>query len=227
MILDTYRPVETPEGVELQLRTAGPVPRALAWGIDFLIRGAVYYGLMLTVLTLGNFGVGLLLISIFLLEWFYPVLFEVLRQGQTPGKRVLGIYVVEDNGAPVGWGPAVVRNLLRAVDFLPLFYGFGLVSVLLSKDFKRLGDIAAGTRVVYREVAPGASTIPEYAPVPPPMPLEIDEQRAVIAFAERVPRLTESRAAELAEILTPQLRLGGTAAIQRLNQMANWLVGRR
>jgi uncharacterized RDD family membrane protein YckC len=227
LILDTYRPVETPEGVELQMRAAGPVVRALAWGIDFLIRGAIYYGLGITLAVLGRFGIGLFLIAIFLLEWFYPVLFEVLRQGQTPGKQVMGIYVAQDNGAPVGWGPAMIRNLLRAVDFLPVFYGFGLISVLLSKDFKRLGDIAAGTRVVYREAPGRAAAIPEYAPVAPVLPLNIDEQRAVIAFAERAPRLTETRAAELAEILTPLLRLGGTSAIQRLNQVANWLVGRR
>jgi uncharacterized RDD family membrane protein YckC len=226
-MLDTFRPIETPEGVELQLRVAGPVVRALAWAIDFGIRVVVDLALAMGLTMLGTFGIGILLIMIFLLEWFYPVVFEVYRQGQTPGKRAMGIRVVNDDGTPVGWGAAMVRNLLRAVDFLPMLYGFGLVSMLLNGDFKRLGDLAAGTRVVYREVPAVTTAIPDARPTAPAVRLSVEEQRAVIAFAERVPRLTEVRAEELAEVLAPVTQLRGVAAIQRLNQMANWLIGKR
>lgn len=227
MILDTHRAIETPEGVELQLRVAGPVVRALAWLIDFLIRLAVYYAGLMAFATFGNFGIGLFLVLIFLLEWFYPVAFEVYRQGRTPGKQVMGIQVVNDNGTPVSWGPAMVRNLLRAVDFLPLFYGFGLSSMLMNRDFKRLGDLAAGTQVVYREAVQVAAAVPAATPQAFPLPLRLEEQRAVIAYAERLPRLTDERAEELADILTPLTRLAGRPAMARLVQTANWLLGKR
>lgn len=227
MILDTHRAIETPEGVELQLRVAGPVARALAWLIDFLIRLAVYYAGMMALVSFGNFGFGVFLILIFLLEWLYPVVFEVYHQGRTPGKQVMGIQVVSDNGTPVGWGAATVRNLLRVVDFLPLFYGVGLMSMLMNRDFKRLGDLAAGTRVVYRAADQVSSAVPAAPPQAFPLPLRLDEQRAVIAYAERLPRLTDERAEELADILTPVIRLAGRPAMERLVQTANWLLGKR
>lgn len=226
-MLDTYREVETPEGVELQLRAAGPVARALAFVIDLLLRGVILVLLSISLSIVGNFGMGLFLIAVFMMEWFYPVLFEVYRQGETPGKRMLGLRVLNDNGTPVGWGPSLVRNLLRAVDFLPSFYGFGLASMLLSRDFKRLGDHAAGTIVVYQDRGLRNVAIPDLPAFAPPLNLNLAEQRAVITFAERSQRLTDSRSEELADLLTPLTGVQGRPGIQRLYQMANWLVGKR
>ena len=226
-MLDTYREVETPEGVELQLRAAGPVARALAFVIDLLLRGVILILLSISLSIVGNFGMGLFLIVVFMMEWFYPVLFEVYRQGETPGKRMMGLRVLNDNGTPVGWGPSLVRNLLRAVDFLPSFYGFGLSSMLLSRDFKRLGDHAAGTIVVYQDRGLRNVAIPDLPAFAPPLNLNLAEQRAVITFAERSQRLTDSRSEELADLLTPLTGVQGRPGIQRLYQMANWLVGKR
>ena len=226
-MLDTYREVETPEGVELQLRAAGPVARALAFVIDLLLRGVILVLLSISLSIVGNFGMGLFLIVVFMMEWFYPVLFEVYRQGETPGKRMMGLRVLNDNGTPVGWGPSLVRNLLRAVDFLPSFYGFGLASMLLSRDFKRLGDHAAGTIVVYQDRGLRNVAIPDLPAFAPPLNLNLAEQRAVITFAERSQRLTDSRSEELADLLTPLTGVQGRPGIQRLYQMANWLVGKR
>ena len=226
-MLDTYREIETPEGVELQLRAAGPVARALAFVIDLMLRGVVLMLLSIGLSIVGTFGMGLFLIVMFLMEWFYPVLFEVYRQGETPGKRMLGLRVLNDNGTPVGWGPSLVRNLLRAVDFLPSFYGFGLASMLLSRDFKRLGDLAAGTIVVYQDRGLRNVAIPDLPAFAPPLNLNLVEQRAVITFAERSQRLTDSRSEELADLLTPLTGVEGRPGIQRLYQMANWLVGKR
>ena len=108
-------------------------------------------GLGMLLPLLGGAGMGLWLILMFLMEWFYPVLFEVLARGQTVGKMALGIRVLCDDGTPVGWYQSTVRNFLKFVDFLPVLYGAGLLSMLLQKDFKRLGDLAAGTLVVYAE----------------------------------------------------------------------------
>ena len=94
-----------------------------------------------------------MLILFFALEWLYPVAFELSRWGATPGKRVMGLKVVMDSGLPITPAASFTRNLLRVADFLPMLYGFALASMLIRKDFKRLGDIAAATLVVYRTAA--------------------------------------------------------------------------
>ena len=127
--LDTLRSITTPEGVELNLRLAGPVPRACAWVIDLGLRVVVLIVLSIVLGQLGRFGMGLLLICAFLLEWLYPAVCELKLDGSTPGKKWMGLRVVNDDGTPLTVSAAFVRNLLRAVDFLPLMYGFGLAIV--------------------------------------------------------------------------------------------------
>jgi len=227
-MLDTGRRIATPEGIELSLRLAGPVPRALAWALDLAIRLAVLLVGSMVLSQLGNFGVGAFLLGWFLLEWLFPAWCEVSWGGATPGKKALGLVVLHDDGTPVRWPAAVARNLLRAIDFLPFAYGFGLVAMLASRDFKRLGDLVAGTVVVYREEKVRGFKIPPAPALAPPAPLTLAEQRAVLDFAERSPGLTEERAAELAELARPLVgTLQGPAATERLVRIANHLVGRR
>ena len=225
-LLDTYHEVETPEGVEFQLPVAGPVVRSLAWGIDTLIRFGIYILLGMTLPKIGNVGIGVMLILLFLIEWFYPVLFEVYRHGATPGKRWLGLCVVNDDGTPVGWSGSMVRNLLRFVDFLPFFYGAGLVSMLASTDSKRLGDLAAGTRVVYRERPSRLAAVRDGKAILPVVPLQIDEQRAVVDFAGRLDQLSKERSLELAAIVAPLVTRNTTNSAASLVGIANWLLGR-
>ena len=231
MRLDTRRSVETPEGVRLELRPAGPVPRFAAFAIDLGIRLAVYAILGYLTSLVGNLGMGLFLIALFLLEWFYPVVFELSLAGATPGKSVMGIAVVQDSGLPVSVGASITRNLLRFVDFLPLLYGFGILSMLLTADFKRLGDLAAGTIVVYREKRAIVRKLPEALPVAPDRPLAAETQLALIALAERSPRLTVERLDELlalavkASDIDPSNVRNGMR--QRVFGMAQWLMGRR
>lgn len=225
-MLDTARRIATPEGIELTLRLAGPVPRALAWLLDFLIRAALLIVLMIVLAPLGRVGWAGVLLAWFFLEWLFPAWCEVYWNGQTPGKRSLGIAVLNDDGTPVRWPAALARNLLRAVDFLPFCYGFGLATMLLNRDFKRLGDLAANTLVVYREAAPRGFMIPPAAPLAPAQALSVPEQRAILDFAERVPGLTAERAEELAALTRPLVGAGAGAA-ERLVRVANFLVGRR
>lgn len=217
--LDTAYTFETPEGVDLGLRIAGPVPRALAWAIDAAIRYAVVFGLSLVVFSLAKLGMGVFLVVLFLLEWLYPVYFEVTR-GATPGKKALGLVVLHDNGTPVGWTASLIRNLLRVVDFFPVLYATGLASVLISRQFKRLGDLAAGTLVVYAEQGRAAAEIPQAEPLPLPVAVSVDEQRALLDFAERSGTLAPARVAELAEILTGQ---HGAQAVHTVHGYACWL----
>lgn len=225
-MLDTSRHIGTPEGIELTLRLAGPVPRALAWLIDFAIRVGALLVFAIVVGPFGNLGQAAFLLAWFLLEWLFPAWCEAQWNGQTPGKMALGIAVLNDDGTPVRWPAALARNLLRAVDFLPFFYGFGLATMLINRDFKRLGDLAANTLVAYREAAPRGSAVPPAEPLAPPLPLTVAEQRAVLEFAERAPGLTSERAEELAELAQPLVGAGVDAA-RRLVRMANFLVGRR
>ena len=228
-MLDTTRSIETPEGIELTLQVAGPAIRALAWAIDFGIRFIIYLILLLILSNLGDFGIGLLLILIFLLEWFYPVLFEVYKQGATPGKRKMKIKVLHEIGTPVNWSAAMIRNLLRIVDFLPFFYGFGLMTMLFNQDFKRIGDLAAGTVVIYEEelLLREKAGIPDEPPLTIPVTLGLEEQQAIINFADRAQQLSKERSIELANIVAPLTGETGEAAIKRLYQFANGLIGIR
>ncbi len=224
-MLDTLSPVETPEGIELGLHLAGPLPRMLAWMIDAIIRFAMLYALALGLSLLGAFGVGMLLIAVFLLEWLYPVAFELLMEGQTIGKRALGLRVLCDDATPVALSASVLRNLLRAVDFMPVFYGLGVTVMLSNRSFQRLGDLAAGTVVVYVERPRRRDTLPAAAPLAPPVALTAEEQQALIAFAERLRELSPERARELAALAGP-LGIGRAPPTpERLVRFANWLAG--
>ena len=227
-MLDTTRRVATPEGIELTLHLAGPVPRALAWTLDLFIRVGIVVVVMIPALQLGRMGWGIVLITAFFVEWLLPAWFEAAWRGQTIGKRALGLVVLNDDGTPVRWPAALTRNLLRAADFLPFFYGLGLVAMLANRDFKRLGDLAAGTVVVYQpERRVAAKKIPEAPAVVPPIPLQLAEQRALLELAERSASLTKERLEELAELPTPLVgNLDGERAAARLLGMANYISGR-
>jgi uncharacterized RDD family membrane protein YckC len=227
-MLDTARRIATPEGIELELRLAGPVPRAAAWALDLLLRVAILILAYMVLGALGGFGTGAFLLVWFFLEWLFPAWCEVNWAGATPGKKALGLAVLHDDGTPVGWPAALARNLLRAIDFLPLFYGIGFLTMVMNRDFKRLGDLAAGTIVVYREAKPRGFQVPEGAPLAPAVALTLPEQRAILDFAERAHGLTAERAEELAAI--PRGLVGGAsgpAASERLIRIANFLVGRK
>src|SRR5688572_1927499 len=229
--LDTLRSITTPEGVELNLRLAGPVPRACAWAIDLAVRAVIMILLFVVLTPLGGVGFGVFLIAVFALEWIYPALCEVYLNGATPGKKAMGLRVVNDDGTPVQMAAAMIRNLLRAADFLPVLYGAGLVSMLVNREFKRLGDLVAQTVVVYRDEPRAGVSIPVAAPAPPPEPLSVQEARAILDCAERVPELTPERVDELAQIAEPLIGGGAPGATsasarERLLGVANHLVGR-
>ena len=224
-LLDTRYQVETPEGIDLILRPAGLVARALAFAIDLLIRGALLAVLFAVLALLGQFGMGLGTILLFLVTWWYMVLFEVLNQGRSPGKQLMGLRVIHDDGTPIGWAASLTRNLLRFVDMLPFAYTLGILSCLNHPAFKRLGDIAAGTLVVYRDNAPTAPELPQAEPIRAPFGMSLSEQRALLSFAERAQSLSSARRQELASILAEPLQVPAEQAEQQIHGIARGLLG--
>jgi hypothetical protein len=167
---------------------------------------------------------------LFALEWLYPIAFELTPGGATPGKRVLGLKVVIDNGLPVTPAAAVTRNLLRAADFLPFAYGFAAVSMLVRTDCKRLGDVAAGTLVVHDPPPAAKVSIVAGEAVVPARPLSPEDQAAIVALASRAPRLTAERLDELAElaaVVSGDAGRSGPAVTRRVLGVARWILGQR
>ncbi|MET0054826.1 MAG: RDD family protein [Candidatus Thiodiazotropha sp. 6PLUC10] len=221
--LDTLRWYEIPEGVMLQFRLAGPVVRACAWAIDALLRSVIYIVLAVVLSLFGGLGGGVMLIGLFLIEWFYPVVFE-LHNGATPGKRAMGILVIQENGTPVTPSASVIRNLLRSADFLPFLYAVGLIAMLSNRGFQRLGDLAAGTLVVYRDQIKERVTPSNAPPLKPPLNLSEDEQLVLLSFAERGGELSEERRQELANLISQQTGLEGAEAVAAMTAYANWIL---
>ncbi|MEJ7810560.1 MAG: stage II sporulation protein M [Gemmatimonadaceae bacterium] len=170
--------VETPEQVVFSYTLAGVGSRAAAAALDYLILSGVLAALYLLLAIGGGALVARRLVSeeaggwlyavlslaLFAIQWGYFVFFEAFADGQTPGKRQLGLRVVQDGGYSVSLAASAVRNLIRILDMQPaVFYGVGIVSAGISRSGKRLGDLVAGT-VVVRErstaVAPALGMAP-------------------------------------------------------------------
>jgi uncharacterized RDD family membrane protein YckC len=229
-LLDTVVAAETPEGILLELRPAGLSARCYAFVLDWLVRLVVVYVAGMATAVMGGVGVGFWLILFFALEWFYPVVFELGRSGATPGKKVMGLKVVMDNGLPVTPAASFTRNLLRVADFLPLCYGFAIVSMLVRRDCKRLGDLAAATLVVHQPRAAPKVRLETVTPVPPSRVLAPRDQAALVSLAARAPTLTAERLDELAAIAAPaagEAPHADPAITRRVLGVAVWLMGRR
>ncbi len=241
--LDTLQKIEIGEGVEIRLRLAGPAIRATALLIDYLIKAGVLIGVAILAAMFGGgiaalsdqevgSGVtyGIMGLAGFSLEWIYMIAFEYSRWGATPGKRLMGLKVTRTSGAPITLQQAVVRNMLRFVDMLPIGGGFGLASCLITRRFQRLGDLAAGTVVIYAEARQAAieevdPVVAEAAIHRPMAALTREEQRAVVTFAERAPEWSGERQIELANHAQGLAKVRGPEAVSRLLGMARWIRG--
>jgi uncharacterized RDD family membrane protein YckC len=155
--------IDTPENVTFDYDVAGINSRFLAALVDtaliFLSQGLVVGVILLVVLLALDtnifedelFGWALAILGIlsFLFLWGYYIFFEILWNGQTPGKRWVGLRVIRMDGTPITASEAVIRNLVRIIDLLPSGYGVGVVTMFISANSRRVGDLAAGTLVVH------------------------------------------------------------------------------
>jgi uncharacterized RDD family membrane protein YckC len=181
--------VLTPERVSLEYGIAGIGSRGGATMLDTLIQCVALFvvaaaglgaaGAMS--LATGRFTTVILLavtaLGLFAIATGYFMLFEILWNGQTPGKRALGLRVIRESGYPIRPVDSVIRNLVRVVDWLPLFYGLGVLLMLFNGRSKRLGDFAAGTIVVREGTRRALSSL---APAPEPA---MDMADAPVALA--------------------------------------------
>lgn len=232
-MIDTLKSVSLPEGAEITLRLAGPLPRALAWFLDFMLRLMATATLPAVFAWLGKAGQGAYFVAIFAMWELYPILFEALWNGATPGKKALNIAVVNADGTPLRWPAAILRNVLRAADMLPIGYMVGLTSMAMDRQFRRLGDLAAATIVIHRDAGTARSPARKREarparPMAPAVALTALEQRAVLDFAERRATWSAERGEELAGLAVPLVAgLEGPAAVARLESVAAALVERR
>lgn len=135
--------------------------------------------------------------------------------------------MLNSDGTPVGWSSSMLRNILRTVDFLPLFYGLGFVSMLMNDSFQRLGDLAADTIVVYHNNSAALPEIPQHAAIKSAYDLNLKEQQAIIRYAERSKQLSDERLNELAEMLNPMDMPEHKMSKDKLLGIANGLIGRK
>src|SRR5262245_3186106 len=124
--LDTVVSAETPEGIVIELRPAGITARFYAYLVDMLVRMVALSVIAGFTGPMGGVGLALVFICAFALEWLYPVFFELSSWAATPGKRMLGLKTVMDNGLPITPAASLARNLLRVADFLPMAFGFAV-----------------------------------------------------------------------------------------------------
>ncbi len=166
--LDSRIAIVTPENIAFHYRLAGPFRRLIAYGIDLGLRILVTVGLFILLAFSGalgtGVGIGLLLVAWFIISWFYGGLFETFWSGQTPGKWLMRLRVLTHDGQPINALQAVLRNILRAVDAMPVvplpwlegamhipIYSLGLVTMAMTDRYQRWGDLACGTMVVVED----------------------------------------------------------------------------
>ena len=154
--------VDSVTGVELTLPVAGPGARSYAFIVDWLIRAILFvawYGIAALIynrrwsfsapLSPDAKWFVLVVTPAAVMYFLYHFVLEVAMRGRTPGKRIAGIHIVTRAGNPPGVGALLTRNVFRLVDSLPLLYGVGLITTLVTRDGVRIGDMAAGTLLAY------------------------------------------------------------------------------
>jgi uncharacterized RDD family membrane protein YckC len=194
--------IDTPENVTFSYEIAGIGSRFLAALVDTLLLGlleVIVIGTALLIflqLNRSNSGValvgsgsevsmwalGILTFIAFWFFWGYYIFFEIFWNGQTPGKRFIGLRVIRMDGTPVTFSEVVIRNLVRTLDLLPMAYGVGVITMFINSKSCRLGDLAARTVVVLDspaslhhtpiQVQNELSMLRRNAPLPADFPLE-------------------------------------------------------
>jgi len=208
--LDPSLKALTPEGIEFVLFPVGLPVRTIAFAIDTIIQYLIIFTIYIAFeLFLFSMGFWIFFLLMFCVNWFYHVIFELAFKGQSIGKRIMGIRVVKNDGSPVDPSSSFLRNLMRFADTFFFFYPIAYICIASSKGFRRIGDWAGGTLVVYSSMAKNtvrnslSKTLKKFEPVNPPRPISQNEKQAILMFARRYSLLGEARANEIARVYAP------------------------
>jgi uncharacterized RDD family membrane protein YckC len=225
--MDRTLEVRTPESIAFNYELAGLGSRFLALTVDLAIQILTLVVLVVGVVLVArvshgsivraaasnklaeSVGLAIAIAVLFIVLFGYFIVFEALWNGQTPGKKLLGLRVVRDGGYPIDFGASLIRNLIRVGEQLIGFYALAAVSALLSPENKRLGDHAAGTIVVRdaRLASPRTLAEPPAEPVYAPTAYLSGEERGLIKrFLDRRDALSADRRKELAAQLASRIR---------------------
>lgn len=225
--------IDTPEQVALEMPLAGLGSRFLALFCDTLIQGIVYFVVIMAMAfivprslewdTASKWLIAVVIIFFFILYWGYFTIFETVWKGQTPGKRIVGIRVIKETGRAITPFEAAARNLVRAVDQIPGFYGVAVVCAFFDKRNRRLGDFVAGTVVVHdrheSESQPFYNMKSDAAPAVETGELSVRELEIIEAFLARrldmTPDLRNATARKLAD------KIGEKISVPREARPAN------
>ena len=221
--------IDTPEQVHLEFVLAGLGSRFMAILLDTVIQFAGFMVLVILssiflavhIIPAGTstWAVALWILVFFCVYWGYFAVFEVLWKGQTPGKRWAGIRVIKDSGRPINTFEAIARNLMRAVDSLPGMYAAGVVTMLLNRSNRRLGDFVAGTLVVHesseRESSIFFNTAQSTTSVPQAAQLTLQQAELIEAFLARrldIPEaIRRQNAKKIADMMASSLAIPAEA----------------
>lgn len=215
--------IETPEQTRLEFPIAGIGSRFLAILVDFLIQGAAGLLMLLVLIVLGITGLyrslplagqwlaALAVALVFLFHFGYFAVFEIIWRGQTPGKRMMHIRVIKDDGRPLSVTETIGRNLLRIADQLPALYAIGITSMMLTARSQRLGDLVVSALVVREqalaELRPTWESTAPAVPVAGMRPLSNDELILIDKFLSRRHELPGNVRARMAAEILERLRV--------------------
>jgi len=218
--------IDTPELVEIEMPLAGLGSRFIALLIDSVLWfAALWVIIILFILLLPAFSAfnklsaqwlyAIVIFLVFLFNWGYFTLFEAFWNGQTPGKKIAKIRVLQRSGRAIGLFESMARNFIRYIDQVPGFYAVGLISVFVTRQHQRLGDLAAGTLVVRERIQETllwndtvSRTIPATSVTAPSFPIQSfppEPHMLVTLPPAEVARLTASDLEVLENFLTRRL----------------------
>ena len=219
--LDTVIRIVTPENISFTYRLASLSRRAMAFFIDMVILGLIMLLIQILLMVLVAFfyfpqglAFGIILVCAFALYWFFGAFFETFWNGQTLGKRLVGIRVVSTEGQPINSFQAIIRNIMRSADLQPVFSGgVAFFTMQRNRRFQRFGDLVCGTMVIVDESTYGRHELarfkhPEIFKVAeqiPPLALASDTLKALALYVHRRRAVSPRRREHIAAVLAVPL----------------------
>ena len=236
--MDRTLEVRTPESIAFSYELAGLGSRFLAVSVDVGIQTLVMFGIIWGLIYAGShlgaaardasaptkietsLAIALIAAIIFIVYFGYFILFEAFWNGQTPGKKLMGLRVVRDGGYPADFASVAIRNLIRVGEFVAGLYAISAVAALLSPENKRLGDMAAGTIVVRdARAAKLADLLEAPSETAHPLMLSAQERALIDQFVARREAMAPPNRVMMASRIAARVRPRVSRDLQQLDDV--------